>query len=94
MKIFPGNRYLREQPGRLLDALLFLFFFGAPFFAKGDRIGMMKFGSRLDTYLPAGDVEVLVRPGDRVRAGETVVARTRTMRSKKEETDLQNAERI
>jgi len=43
----------------------------------GDRIGMMKFGSRLDMYLPAADVEIGCRPGDRVRAGETVVARLR-----------------
>lgn len=42
--------------------------------AKGDRIGMMKFGSRLDMYFPAADVRVVVKKGDRVRAGETVVA--------------------
>jgi phosphatidylserine decarboxylase len=41
----------------------------------GDRIGMMKFGSRLDIYLPAADVDVLARPGDKVRAGETIIAR-------------------
>jgi len=44
---------------------------------KGDRIGMMKFGSRMDIYLPAGDVEVVVKKGDRVRAGETVIATLR-----------------
>lgn len=44
---------------------------------KGDKIGMMKFGSRLDMYFPLGDVEVLVKKGDKVRAGETVVARLR-----------------
>jgi len=43
--------------------------------AKGDRIGMMKFGSRLDMYFPRGDVDVVVKKGDKVRAGETVVAR-------------------
>lgn len=42
---------------------------------KGESIGMMKFGSRLDMYFPRGDVEVVVKPGDHVRAGETVVAR-------------------
>ncbi len=41
----------------------------------GERIGMMKFGSRLDLYLPADDIqEVLVKPGQRVVAGETAVA--------------------
>ena len=41
----------------------------------GDRIGMMKFGSRLDVYLPSDDVEVLVKKGDRVFAGITPIAR-------------------
>ena len=43
--------------------------------AMGERIGMMKFGSRLDMYLPVSDVQVLTRPGDIVHAGETIVAR-------------------
>jgi len=43
--------------------------------AMGERIGMMKFGSRLDMYLPANDVDVICKPGDIVRAGETIVAR-------------------
>ena len=42
----------------------------------GDPIGMMKFGSRLDMYFPAGDIVLEVREGDRVRAGETLIART------------------
>jgi phosphatidylserine decarboxylase len=41
--------------------------------------GMMKFGSRLDLYLPAVDVDVLAKRGDRVRAGETVIARIRSI---------------
>ena len=45
--------------------------------SKGDRIGMMKFGSRMDMYLPASDVEVIVKKGDRVRAGESVIATLR-----------------
>src|ERR1035437_1606075 len=45
---------------------------------KGDPIGMMKFGSRLDIYLPADDVRLQVARGDKVRAGETIIARLRT----------------
>ena len=41
----------------------------------GERIGLMKFGSRLDVYLPADEVRVVVKRGDRVVAGETMVAR-------------------
>lgn len=43
--------------------------------AAGDIIGMMKFGSRLDTYLPADQAEVCVKKGDPVTAGLTVIAR-------------------
>jgi phosphatidylserine decarboxylase len=42
--------------------------------ALGERIGLMKFSSRMDVIVPA-EVEVLVRPGDRVRGGITVLAR-------------------
>ena len=41
----------------------------------GDRIGMMKFGSRLDMVFPKADVDVVIKPGDRVQAGVTVVAK-------------------
>jgi phosphatidylserine decarboxylase len=37
----------------------------------------MKFGSRLDVYLPESDVEVLVKRGDRVFAGQSIIARIR-----------------
>jgi len=38
----------------------------------GERYGMIKFGSRLDVYLPK-DSEVKVSLGDKVKAGETVI---------------------
>ncbi len=44
--------------------------------AAGERFGMIRFGSRTDILLPA-DFRILVRPGDRVRAGLTPVARLR-----------------
>jgi len=40
---------------------------------------MMKFGSRFDIYLPESDVNILIKPGDRVRAGETVIARIKAV---------------
>lgn len=40
----------------------------------GDKIGMMKFGSRMDIALEP-DAEVLVKIGDRVVAGETIIAK-------------------
>jgi phosphatidylserine decarboxylase len=43
---------------------------------KGERFGLIQFGSRTEVVLPA-DVEILVREGDRVRGGETAIARLR-----------------
>lgn len=39
---------------------------------KGQRFGMIRFGSRVDLYLPL-DVQVEVKPGQKVRAGETIL---------------------
>lgn len=41
---------------------------------RGERIGLMKFGSRMDVFLPAR-AEILVHTGEQVVAGETVLAR-------------------
>lgn len=40
---------------------------------RGERFGVMKFGSRMDVFLPL-HARVLVRPGDRVVGGETPIA--------------------
>jgi phosphatidylserine decarboxylase len=53
----------RARPGTLL--------------ARGERYGLIRFGSRTDVYLPADAVEPLVAPGDRVAGGESVIARWR-----------------
>ena len=41
--------------------------------AAGDRIGMIRFGSRVDVYLPEGG-RALVAEGQSAIAGETVLA--------------------
>jgi phosphatidylserine decarboxylase len=41
--------------------------------AAGDRFGVMKFGSRMDVFLPA-DATLRVKVGDRVVGGITVIA--------------------
>lgn len=40
---------------------------------RGQRIGLMKFGSRMDVFLPP-EAELRVRVGERVIGGETVLA--------------------
>ena len=41
---------------------------------RGDRYGMIQFGSRLDLYLPMG-FEILVSLGDKTSAGSTIIGR-------------------
>ncbi|MEU3453280.1 phosphatidylserine decarboxylase [Micromonospora sp. NPDC006766] len=43
--------------------------------ARGERFGLIRFGSRTDVYLPAEAAEPLVGPGDKVVGGSTVIAR-------------------
>jgi len=40
----------------------------------GDRVGMIRFGSRVDVWLPSA-AQIAVRPGDRVRGGASILAR-------------------
>jgi phosphatidylserine decarboxylase len=41
--------------------------------SQGERMGMIRFGSRVDLFLPVG-TKILVQPGDTTRVGQTVVA--------------------
>jgi phosphatidylserine decarboxylase len=43
---------------------------------RGERVGMIRFGSRVDIWLP-DRVEILVRPGQHVAGGSSVLARWR-----------------
>jgi phosphatidylserine decarboxylase len=41
--------------------------------ARGERVGMIKFGSRVDVFFPR-EAAILVKPGDKPRSGLTVIA--------------------
>lgn len=43
---------------------------------RGERLGLIRFGSRVDLYLPAG-TDIDVSKGDKVKAGVTVIGRLR-----------------
>jgi phosphatidylserine decarboxylase len=43
--------------------------------AKGERMGLIRFGSRTDVYLPADKATPRVSPGERVVGGASVIAR-------------------
>ncbi|MEH1012241.1 phosphatidylserine decarboxylase [Micromonospora sp. CPCC 206060] len=45
--------------------------------ARGERFGLIRFGSRTDVYLPADAADPLVGPGDKVVGGSSVIARWR-----------------
>ncbi|MEK6586667.1 MAG: phosphatidylserine decarboxylase, partial [Nitrospirota bacterium] len=39
---------------------------------RGERYGLIRFGSRMDTFLPMG-TKIRVAVGDRVKGGETII---------------------
>ena len=41
--------------------------------ARGERYGMIKFGSRTEVYLPAGRLRLAVKVGDKVKGGQTAL---------------------
>jgi phosphatidylserine decarboxylase len=42
--------------------------------ARGERIGLVRFGSRVDVWVPK-DAEILVKLGENVKGGSSVLAR-------------------
>ena len=44
---------------------------------KGDKIGIIRFGSRVDIYVPTKKIKkIYVEVGDKIKAGETTIAET------------------
>jgi phosphatidylserine decarboxylase len=67
-----GEVELRQITGTLVREIICYVRPGDRVF-RGERIGMIRFGSRVEVTMP-GSYDLLVRLGDKVRAGETVVA--------------------
>jgi phosphatidylserine decarboxylase len=69
-----GSRYaVRQVSGAIARRIVCAVRPGATL-ARGERFGMIKFGSRTELIVPAG-VEVTVQVGDRVKGAVTVLAR-------------------
>jgi len=41
---------------------------------KGQKLGLIRFGSRVDVFMPPSTVRILVKKGDKLRAGVTRIA--------------------
>ena len=68
-----GRRYLLVQIAGALARRIVCHVAPGDRVRRGDRFGMIMFGSRVDLFLPPG-VRACVRKGDRVRAGTSVLA--------------------
>ena len=69
-----GRRVLVVQIAGLLARRIIPYVKPGQELARGERVGMICFGSRVDLYLPPdGDIQVQV--GDRVKAGSSIIGR-------------------
>jgi phosphatidylserine decarboxylase len=69
-----GRQVLVVQIAGLLARRIILFPSPGDRLVRGERLGMICFGSRVDLYLPP-TCEILVKKGDRLKAGASIVAR-------------------
>ncbi len=72
-----GRRYLLEQIAGALARRIVCRVRPGDRVQRGERFGMIMFGSRVDLFLPVGVVPVVHR-GDRVRAGTSVIAEVKS----------------
>jgi phosphatidylserine decarboxylase len=73
LRLFGGAELVVVQIAGLVARRIFCALKVGQIVSRGERFGLIRFGSRLDVYLPEG-ARVLAQPGQRVRAGETVLA--------------------
>ena len=73
-----GRRYLLVQIAGALARRIVCRVHPGDRVQRGERFGMIMFGSRVDVFLPAG-VEPMVALGARVHAGTSVIAEVRAV---------------
>jgi phosphatidylserine decarboxylase len=70
----PGERVAVRQIAGLIARRIVTWVKVGDAVARGQRLGLIQYGSRCDVYLPP-HFQIVVRSGDRVKGGETIVAR-------------------
>jgi phosphatidylserine decarboxylase len=68
-----GKVLIRQIAGLIARRIVTDHSVGTPV-KQGQRLGIIRFGSRVDLFLPCDRVRFLVKPGDTAKAGLTVVA--------------------
>jgi phosphatidylserine decarboxylase len=71
----PARRFVVRQISGLLARRIVCTLAPGQTVTRGEVFGMIKLGSRTELILPASAVEIVVQPGDPVRAGSLIVAR-------------------
>lgn len=72
IKTNSGKHILTEQIAGLIARRIECWVQVGAYVNKGDRFGLIRFGSRLDVFLPV-DTVISVRIGEKVKAGETPI---------------------
>ena len=70
----PGRRLAFVQMAGLIARRIVCWAEKGDSLAKGSRFGLIRFGSRVDLYLPP-ELRLEVKKGQRVKAGETIIGR-------------------
>jgi phosphatidylserine decarboxylase len=73
LRLFEGRELVVVQIAGLVARRIFCSLKQGQRVSRGERFGLIRFGSRLDVYLPEA-ARVTVKQGQRVRAGETILA--------------------
>lgn len=69
-----GSQWLVVQIAGFLARRIVSYVQGGFFLNQGERFGLIQFGSRTDLYCPK-DCHIVVKPGQRVYAGKTILGR-------------------